>query len=93
MTVVTTLPDGRIIAKVADAPRVIPVGGGRQAVAISIVDLKRVEEVLQYKFDTDPVITAALNAQNEKLVGNVVGVTIVAGAGTTLTVTPITLGY
>jgi len=93
MPVISVLPDGKVIASESDAPRTIPIGGGTLAVAVSIYSLKTAEKVLRYEFKTDPVISARLNAQNTKITGNVVGVTIIAGAGTTLTTEPVVIGF
>jgi len=96
MTVVTTLPDGRIIAKVKDAFRVVPVGGGAAALAppsgLSISELKKVEEVLQVNFPS-VVPATTLTPVGLTISGNVVGLTIQGAAGTTVVTEVVALGF
>jgi len=54
MTVVTILPDGRVIARAAIAEVTVPIGGGDQAVAVSMPELKRAEYVMQVNLNLSP---------------------------------------
>jgi len=92
MTVVAKLADGRVIARDTSDQIVVPVGGGSQAVTITMKDLGVVEYVLQVNVTTDPVVQVSV-PQNVKIDKNVVGMTLYFGAGTTLTVEAIAAGF
>jgi len=92
MTVITVLPNGKVIAK-ASKTITVPLGGGDIAITITFNELRRVEQVLRYNFFTDP-ITDPGTPVNEKVTGNVVGLTMVGiPAGTTLTIEAVAIGW
>lgn len=65
---------------------------GDYAVNIRVPDLRMVEKVLEYSFHCEPIVDPG-SPTNEKISGNVVGVTLVGvGDGTTLTVTVLAAG-
>ena len=92
MTVVARLPEGKLIARDASDTITVPVGGGAQAVTVTMKDLRVVEYLIQVNVTTDPVVQVSL-PQNVKIDKNVVGMTLYFGAGTTLTVEAIASGF
>jgi len=92
MTIVTVLPDGKVVAR-GSSTVTVPLGGGDQPVTITFSELKNVEQVLQYNFHTNPIVDPGTPV-NEKIEKNVVGVTLAGvAAGTTLTVEALVVGY
>lgn len=70
---------------------ILPVAGN-YAINVSIPDLKMVEIVLQYRFITDPIVSHG-TVENELIIGNTIGFTLVGvGGGTTLTTTVVAIG-
>jgi len=92
VAIVARLPDGRFIARDASDTITVPVGGGAQAVTVTMKDLKQVEYVVQVNVTTDPVVDVSV-PQNIAIDKNVVGMTLYCGAGTTLTVEAIATGF
>lgn len=87
---ISILKEARIIA--VGKTTVIAPSAGSYAITITVPDLRKVEYVLNYKFTTDPICDPGTPV-NEKIVGNVVGFTIVGvGAGTTLTAEILAVG-
>ena len=82
MTVVATLKDGRVIAKATITSAVDRVDAGKLYITATLTDLKTVEDVLQYNLNVVPNTTFA--AEKATISGNVVGVTVNVGAGTTV---------
>jgi len=90
LSFIPRLADGRIIA--SGQTTVVLAAAGNYAFIIRIPDFKMIEEVITYKFHSDPTVDPGTPV-NEKVVGNVVGVTLIGvGAGTTLTVKAIAIG-
>lgn len=86
---VATLRDGRILAW---SRRIVGVvAPGNIATLIRFPDLKYVEYVLQVEVDAVPCVDVSLPI-GKKITGNVVGMTLRTGAGTTLTVDAIAIG-
>lgn len=92
MAIVARLKDNRLMARDTSSQYVVPVGGGSQAVTVTMKDLTHVEYVTQVNVTTDPVVQVSL-PQNIKIDKNVVGMTLYFGAGTTLTVEAIAVGF
>jgi len=90
MTVIAKLPDGRIIAK-ASIPTTSILSAGDIPITVTVTDVKKVEEVLQWNFNTDPHTNAT--PTGTKVDGNTVGTTVYVGAGTTLSGEVIVIGY
>lgn len=90
MTVVTILPDGRIIARTALATQNIATGAGAQSVTVA--DLRKVEYVLQLNIDSALKTTYAV-LTGHGITNNAVGLSFVVGAGTTITGEIITIGF
>jgi len=91
MTVVTQLPDGRIVAKASISAVTVPIGGGNQPITVTVTDLRRVEEVLQFNLNLDPGVNATpYGVSTDK---NVVGATIYCSAGTTLSGEVVVVGH
>lgn len=85
-----SLKDGRVLA--TNSTTSVFSEAGDYPITITVPDLKQVEYVLQYKFTTDPTVDPGTPV-NERIVGNVVGVTLVGvGAGTTLTAEVVVIG-
>jgi hypothetical protein len=92
MAVIAKLPEGKIIADGQSDAITVPVAGGAQGVTVPMRDLRKVIKVLQINVTTDPVVDVSV-PENIKVTGNVVGMTLVCGAGTTLTVECTALGF
>ena len=92
MTVLAVLPDGRLIVSATSDTVTVPVAGGNQPVTVTVKDLRKVEKVISVNVTTDPVVDVSL-AQNPKVTKNVVGMTLRCGAGTTMSVEAIVLGF
>jgi hypothetical protein len=90
LTVVATLKDGRMIVK-AVISSVTTGAAGSVATTATFPDLKKLEYVLQYNFDTSPATYAV--PYNQKIDRNIVGVTVYVGAGTTLSGEAIGVGF
>jgi len=91
MTIVTRLPDGRIIARTALSSVVLAAAGNAAPIA-TVSDLRVVEYVLGYNITTSPA--ARIDApRDQKIVGNIVGVTVYAGGATTVGGEVITIGF
>lgn len=90
MTVVTILPDGRIIARTALASLYIATGAGAQSVTVT--DLRKVEYVLQVNIDSS-VKTANATPSGQGITNNAVGLSIAVGANTTITGEILTVGF
>ena len=89
-TVLTVLPDGRVIAK-ASITATSRLTAGDIPIAVTVADLKKVEEVLQWNINTDPHTTYSVTGI--KVDGNVVGATVYVAAGTTISGEVLVLGY
>jgi len=90
MTVITVLPDGRVIAK-ATVSAVHRLTAGPLAITVTVGDVRKVEEVLKWKLTADPQTNwSPVYEGAEK---NVVGATIYVASGTTLSGEVIVLGY
>ena len=90
--IVATLKDGRVIAYSQSGPTAIP-EQVETAVYIYFPDLRRVEYVLQLQFHTTGDNTYLSQTPNKWLeAANVVGLTIYANHGTTLTVDALAIG-
>jgi len=92
MAIVARLADNRLMARDTSSQVVVAVGGGAQAVTVTMKDLTHVEYVTQVNVTTDPVVQVSI-PQNVKIDKNVVGMTLYFGAGTTLTVEAIAVGF
>jgi len=91
--VISILPDKRVIAKTRTPPLgIMPTGGAIVSVAISMSDLKAVEEVIAVNFVVMSAKTE-VTPSDFKIAGNVVGMTLNAAAGTTLTMEVIAIGF
>jgi len=89
--IVATLPDGRIIARTAITGVVIA-AAGNAALTATVTDLRTVEYVLQYNITTSGA--QRIDApRDQKIVGNIVGVTVYAGGATTVGGEVITIGF
>ena len=91
MTVLTVLPDGRIIARTALTATVVAGTTDTALPAVTVTDLKKVEYVLQVNLNTDPDTYAI--PHDPSIAGNAVGLTVYAGAGTTVGGEILTLGF
>ena len=84
------LKDGRVLAT-GKTTTVLP-SAGNVAITITVPDLKYIEYVVQYRRTTNPT-TDPGTPVNEKIDGNVVGLTVLGvGAGTTLTYEAMVVG-
>jgi len=91
LPIVAILPDKRVIARTAFTGVVLG-AAGNAALAATVTDLKVVEYVLQYNITTSPL--ARIDApNNQKIVGNAVGVTVYAGGATTVGGEVISVGF
>ena len=81
--VVTHRGDGRVTA--FGNYTVVVATAGNVALIVRLPDLKYVEHVVHMQFETDPLVDPGTPV-NKKIVGNVVGFTLMGvGGGTTLT--------
>lgn len=88
--VIALTQDGRTIAK-GYTKQVL--AAGNHYVEVTIPNLRYVEEILQWNFRYDPLTSLLSSANQVTVMGNVVGVTLLALlAGTTLTVECIAIG-
>ena len=92
MGVIGVTADGRKIVKQIGDTITVPIGGANQGVVVRVNDLSRVENIVQVNVVLDPVVSTSLPT-NIDYDGNLVGMTIVCGAGTTLTPHVIAVGY
>ncbi len=90
MTVITKLPDGRLIARQTITATSI-LSAGSIALTVSFPDLKKVEYALAVNLSTDPKTNAT--PQDITTEKNVVGMTVYVGAGTTVSGEVIALGF
>jgi len=90
LTIIATLKDGRVIAK-ADIPAQVATAAGTLAFTVTLSDLRKVEYLIQVNPKTSPGTYCAL--QDFDISGNVVGLTVYVGAGTTLTGEVIGIGF
>ena len=90
MTVIATLKDGRVIA-VADITAVGRSDAGKLSISATLTHLKTVEYVLQTNLDADP--NRNFSVERPSIAGNVVGITVYVGGGTTLTGEVIGIGF
>jgi len=88
--VVAVLKDGRIVAYSQSSATVLSATTAT-GINITFPDLKQVEYVLQVQLNVDPYVDMR-PIMNKKITGNVVGMTVYAGAGTTLTIDAIAIG-
>ena len=91
MAIVTILPDGRIIARTPLTATPVLATTDTALPAVTVTELKQVEYVLQVNLNTEPDTYA--HEHDPKITGNVVGMTIYAGAGTTISGEVLTLGF
>jgi len=92
MVILAITKDRKVIAS-ASVTQTVPIPGGNIPVLVRVADLRSVEYVVQYKFDTDPLVDIG-SPVNEKIEANVVGLTLAGvAAGTTLTTTITCLGF
>ena len=91
MVVVTILPDKRVIARAALTSRVVAAAGHAALAPVAITDLKTVEYILKFNFITSP--DTYVIDHDASITGNVVGVTVYAGAGTTISGEVICVGF
>ena len=90
MTVVATLKDGRVIAK-ADVAQVITAAAGKVYTTATLTDLKTVEYVLQFNLNAEANVN--FSPERPSISGNIVGVTVYCGGGTTITGECIAIGF
>jgi hypothetical protein len=90
MTVLATLKDGRIIAK-ASIPTTYIDSTTPTAVSATISELRKVESLLNVNLSS--VGNVGLHVTGTSISGNVVGITVVPAAGTTVTGEIVCLGY
>jgi len=84
------LRDGRSLAQ-GDATYTFATAGNF-AVVIRLSDLKYIEKIIQYQFETDPIVDPG-SPVNEKITGNVVGMTLIGvGGGTTMVINVMGVG-
>lgn len=91
MTVVATLKDGRVIARKALTAKVVAATTDTALAAVSVDDLRQVEYILQFNLTTSP--DTYVHEHDAKITGNAVGVTVYAGAGTTVGGEVIVIGF
>ena len=94
MTVVTVLPDGRVIARGStDLPTLATTDPN--PINVTLPDLRKVEYVLSVNLKTTPATTWDTSpSRNLKITGNVVGMTLGStAAGTTITAEAIAVGF
>lgn len=83
--------DGRTIAS-ATRTYVLP-SAGNYAITVTIAEHRTTERVLEWNLQTNPLCDPG-SPTNTRITRNVVGCTLVGvGAGTTLTVEAITIGF
>jgi hypothetical protein len=82
MTVLATLKDGRIIAKASISTTYLS-GTTPSAISATITELRKVESLLNVNLSA--VANVGLHVTGTSISGNVVGLTIVPAAGTTVT--------
>ena len=94
MTVIAEFPGKpkRLIVSDTSDTITVPVAGGAQGVTVTLKDLRRVEKVIQVNVTTNPVVDVS-PPQNISIDKNVVGMTLRFGAGTTLSVEAIAIGF
>jgi len=91
LPIVAILPDKRVIARAAFTDVVLG-AAGNAALKATVSDLKTVEYVLEYNITTSP--GQRIDApRDQKIVGNVVGVTVYAGGATTVGGEVIAVGF
>jgi len=91
LPIVAILPDKRVIARAAFTPAVLA-AAGNAALTATVSDLKTVEYVLEYNITTSP--GQRIDApRDQKIVGNVVGVTVYGGGATTVGGEVIAVGF
>lgn len=90
MTVVTILPDGRIMARAALAAANRS-SAGILAQSVTLTDLRKVEYLLQANINSDADTDATVKGSAAST--NVVGLSIYVGAGTTISGEVIAIGF
>jgi len=91
LTVIATLKDGRVIAKAVLTEKVVSATTDTALDPATITDLKQIEYILQFNLTTDP--DTYVIPHDASIDGNVVGVTVYAGAGTTVGGEVIAIGF
>lgn len=91
MTVLTVLPDGRVIARAAFTSVVLG-ASGNAALTASVTDLRKVEYVLQFNITTSPA-RQVRGPRDAKIDGNAVGVTVYVAGATTVGGECICIGF
>ncbi len=81
MTVVATLTDNRVISK-ESMTEATPASSGQQAFTVTFNDLRSVEDVIDVQLSVGANTDATHH--DVSITGNVVGVSVYVGAGTTL---------
>jgi len=90
MTVITVLPDGRVIAK-ATVSATSRTTAGALPVSVTVTDVKKVEYVMQWNLNTSPQTN--YSPTGIKITNNIVGATIYVASGTTISGEVVVLGY
>jgi len=90
MTVITVLPDGRVIAK-ATVSATSRTTAGALPVTVTVTDVKKVEHVIQWNLNTSPQTN--YSPTGIKITNNIIGATIYVAAGTTISGEVVALGY
>lgn len=87
--IVTTLPDGRTMAKgITTVPVVFP-----QTVTVTVPHLRYIEEIINWQWKTEGPTVNYIDLGNKHIEGNVVGITVSGdGTGTTLTLEVLAIG-
>ena len=91
MTIVTVLPDGRTIARTPLTATPVLATTDTALPAVTVTDQKKVEYVLQINLNTTPDTYAV--PHDASIAGNAVGLTVYAGAGTTVGGEILTVGF
>jgi len=81
--------DGKKVYRGTSATITVPIGGANQPVTIRIEGVKRISYVLGFRLSLNPPIQATpcnYKVGQTPLDANVVGLTVVCGAGTSLVV-------
>ena len=93
MTVVTLLPDGRIIARTALTAKGRSTAGEIVPTVVTVSDLKKVEYVLTINLTKTNDAGAAVTPHDISLNQNTVGISVYASAGVTVGGEIIAVGF
>ncbi len=93
MVVVATLKDGRVIARTAIAAVGRSAAGEIIPTDVQVTDLRKVEYVLAVNLTKANDAGAAVTPHGVKLTNNIVGLTVYASAGCTISGEVLTIGF